>query len=124
MPGKQIWKDPAGAAVIAGMILAALGWISGKVSTNTAFVSVKLGVPVWLVIIALSVIVGALVRLLLQHESASQRVYSFEHLRMYRRRYLRRTVLRLSPFYRESQLRFGGRKWCSTTSSSSRRSCL
>jgi|HubBroStandDraft_5_1064220.scaffolds.fasta_scaffold03954_6 hypothetical protein len=79
MTVKGIWKDPVGAAVIAGIVLAAFTWGWGKLpSSNPEFITHSIAIPLWLIIIAVSGLLGALWKLLSQHETTLRETYNFE----------------------------------------------
>jgi len=74
----KIRNDPVWAAVAAGIILAILAWVWGKFPSNTVIVSRTFPIPLWLIIIVLSALIGTFWRLVTQREAAIQGTYHFE----------------------------------------------
>jgi hypothetical protein len=77
MTVKDVWKDPVGAAVIAGVVLAFFAWVWEKGISHTEVISQPFPVPLWLIIIAVFALLGTLWKVITQRE-AMHLVYNFE----------------------------------------------
>ncbi len=75
---KDVWKDPVGAGIISGIVLAAIGWAVGKFASNPVFIWRQFPIPLWLIIIVACVLIGTAWKLLSQREVNIREAYNFE----------------------------------------------
>ena len=79
MTVKDVWKDPVGAGIISGVVVAILVSAAGKISPASAAIFLKsFPIPLWVIIIAVFTLVGTLYRLVTRHEHPpSLETYNF-----------------------------------------------
>jgi hypothetical protein len=69
MTVQGVWKDPVGAGIISGVVVAILVSAAGKLSPANAAVFLKsFPIPVWVIIIAVFTLIGTLYRLITHRE--------------------------------------------------------